>query len=78
MVARGFAGRVGVAELTGTLLKSRGALSPSPLSLPRANSELMFVGVPPARLSQDSNIRGRNFTDSARRRCYISDEERRK
>ena len=33
MVASGFAGRVGVAELTGTLLKSRGALSPSPLSL---------------------------------------------
>ena len=45
---RGFAGRAAVAELIGTLLKSRGTLSPSPLSLPSTNSEFMLLGAPPA------------------------------
>jgi hypothetical protein len=69
---RGFAGRAAVAKLIGTLLKSRGTLSPSPLSLPRANSEFMLLGAPPARLSQDSNNRSKNLTDGARNRRYLS------
>lgn len=60
---RGFAGRAAVAKLIGTLLKSRGTLSPSPLSLPRANSEFMLLGAPPARLSHNSNICSTNLMD---------------